>query len=148
MASSESGTKRPRSGEDALTSAQRVVLWVKSAEHLEKDYRSVSIVLPSNGEDIKNATVAALAPRGTTTGLEDLKLYRVQTDQAAGEPPLLAEENSALRGNHFPSSRRIEHGIDGMYFLISGLSGEMGSLIHFRELHKHFRSIFACSASY
>jgi hypothetical protein len=129
MASSKS-VNQPH--EDALTSAQRVVLWVKSAEHLlEKDYRSVSIVLPSNGEDFKKASVAVLSHRGTIVGLEDLKLYRVQTVQAAGEPPLPAEENLALLENHFPSSRLLTNGMDGKHFLISGLSGEMGLLILF-----------------
>jgi hypothetical protein len=126
MASNESG-KHPRSGGDVLASAQHVVLWVKCSEFLEKDYRSVSVVLPSNGEDLKKASVAALAPRGTTVSLEDIKLYRVQTNQASGEPPLPAEVSSALSRNHFPPSRQIEHGMDGKHFLISGLSGEMGS---------------------
>ncbi len=125
VASNESG-KHPRSGGDALA-AQHVVLWVKRSEFFEKDYRSVSVVLPSNGEDLKKASVAVLAPRGTTVSLEDIKLYRVQTDQASGEPPLPAEVSSALSRNHFPSSRQIEHGMDGKHFLISGLSGEMGS---------------------
>ena len=65
------------SGNDALTSASSVVLWVKCAEHLEYDYTSVSLVLPSNGEDIKKAALAVLDPR-TTVCWEDLKLYRVQ----------------------------------------------------------------------
>jgi hypothetical protein len=118
-------------GEDALALAQpqRAILWVKSFEHrLEKDYVDVTLTLPSCGADLKRAAVAVLAPHSGTVRLDDIKLYVVHSAEAAGEPPLSAEESSALQ-HFYPPSRRIECGMDGKHFLISGLSGELELII-------------------
>ena len=101
------------------------IAWVKRAEVLENDYKKVHIMVPSDGEDLKEAAVSSLSRDSRSVSLADIKLFHVATEQPAGEDPLPAEENAALGGVHFPPSRPIDSSVDGTHFLLKGLGGEL-----------------------
>ena len=109
----------------AGTKREGGIVWVKCAECLEKDYKRVHVVIPSYGEDLKEAALAVLSREGAAVSLADIKLFHVATEQPAGEDPLPAEENAALGGVHFPPSRPIDSSVDGTHFLLKGLGGEL-----------------------
>ena len=109
----------------ASAAGTKRIAWVKRAEFLKKDYKKVHVVIPSCGEDLKEAALAVLSREGADISLADIKLFHVATEQPAGEDPLPAEENTALGGLHFPPSRLIDSSVDGAHFLLKGLGGEL-----------------------
>lgn len=100
---------------------ETITVWVKLSCRLDRNFKSVRhFALPADGGTLAAAALFTLLQDGSGVDVQvtPIRMYRVQTTQAAGLVPLVAEEQSALCGDCFPLSAPITNALDGAFFIV------------------------------